>query len=89
MAEPAADDVDLDPGFEEVNGGGVAECVWADGAVLAWLVEVAGATANDFVDPEPGERLPGRGDEHRMIGLVRGGVVDQGRSIPPLGGQSD
>ena len=59
MAEPAADHVDFDTGFEEVNGGGVAERVWADGSVLAWLVEMAGVPANDLVDPEPGERLPG------------------------------
>ena len=32
VSEPAADDVDLDAGFEEVDGGGVPEGVRADPA---------------------------------------------------------
>ena len=77
VAEPAADHVDLDPGFEEVNSGGVAECVWADGPVLAWLVEMAGVTTNDFVDPVSGERLPGSRNEHGLIGRLLVGAADE------------
>ena len=61
MSEPAADHVDLDAGFEQVDGGGMPEGVWADAAPGSGIVEIGGVPAHDFVDPGAGERLAAGG----------------------------
>ena len=55
MSEPAADHVNFDARFEEVNSGGVAKDVRADPAPGAWVVKVARMPANDLVDSRAGE----------------------------------
>jgi hypothetical protein len=41
LSEPARDNVHLDAGFEQVDGGYVAEGVRADPSPGAWVVEAA------------------------------------------------
>ena len=62
MPEPAADDVDLDAGFEEVHGGRVPEGVRADTAAGSDVVEIGGVTADDLVDAVAGEWLSAGGE---------------------------
>ncbi len=62
MSEPAADDIDLDLGFEEVHGGGVPERVRSDPAAGSRVVELGGVAPDDLVDPVAGERLPASGE---------------------------
>ena len=64
VSEPAADHVDLDAGFEQVDGGGMPEGVRADPSAGSGVVEAGGVPADDLVDAVAGERLPA-GGEHR------------------------
>ena len=69
MAEPAADHVDVDSGFQEVDGRRVSEDMRADVASgrPAEAVQVAGVATHDLVDAEAceGTLAAGHEDGHR------------------------
>ena len=62
----AADHVDFDAGFEQVDGGGMPEGVRADLPSGAGVVEAGCVPADDLVDAVAGEGLP-VGGEHRCL----------------------
>ncbi len=85
MSEPAADHIDLDASFEQVDGGGVPEGVRADLSAGAGVVEAGCVPADDLVDAVAGEGLP-VGSEHRRAGRGRrlGGAVQGGQQLCSL-----
>ncbi len=56
MTQPAPDDVDVDSGFEEMDGGRVAKQVRTHAPTGSGVVEVASVTPDNLVDAEAGER---------------------------------
>ena len=70
MAKPAADDIDLDPGLEQMDRRGMAKHVRGDPprSVATWTgTQSRRVTADELVDPEPGERATMPGGEDRVV----------------------
>jgi hypothetical protein len=69
VAQPASDHIDLNAGFDEMDGTGVPKDVWADSPAGMRGVEVRCVSTDDLVDAEAGERVPAS----REYRALRGG----------------
>ena len=96
MAEPATDDVDVDPGFEKVDGGGVSPDVRGDAPRVAGGaggLDADSEVSHALVDSEPRQWTPGSGYEHGAVGIRCTSSEEQGEllgrllpewTLPPL-----
>ena len=64
MAEPTPDDVDVDPRFQEMHRGGVAEDVRRNGALLLLDRNMVRVTPDELVEAEARQRPTGAVQEN-------------------------
>src|SRR6202167_3792223 len=87
VTEPATDDIDVDTGFEKMDGGRVPPDVRRDAPRIAGAaggLDAGGQVAHTLVDPKARQRAPGTGYEHGAVGIRSASADEQGELLGGL-----